>query len=546
MADTLESLEIQVKYKASSAASEIRKTTSAVKSLSNETKKAKSPLNTFIASLKRIAFYRILRTIIKEIGQALREGLQYAYAFSRGMDTVSGQRFAAAMDSMKSSVTEMKAQLGSAFISLLAAIAPVAIQIINLVTKIANALSQLFAAFTGRTYLKANAVADKFADTMKAGGAAAKEWKNQLLGFDEINRLNEPSDGGGGGGSTGLDPSSMFTETPINEKLLAFIDKLKERLRPAIDSCKEAFDRLKEAWERFAGSFDGGILEKLIIDLIALGGEAILNGLTLLSDALTLIVDLLNAIQTGDWTSVWDSFKKVIEDAWKALSDFIWDGLILLADAIDVLLPGEQNLADQLRAIKDGTAQATIATEDGTKAIYGLSEAVEDAAGKFNGTYRPSVEQTRTSLNGLLEDFRSFGSDVSAIVTSLFQPFADFCAWIDSAIQGISIFNGLNGRVNQMQADGSIYLQGFASGGFPDEGQLFIARESGAEMVGSIGGHTAVANNQEITEGIRAAVYDAMVASNASGNNDVSVRVYLDSREIKAGQQRLNRAWGVG
>jgi hypothetical protein len=35
------------------------------------------------------------------------------------------------------------------------------------------------------------------------------------------------------------------------------------------------------------------------------------------------------------------------------------------------------------------------------------------------------------------------------------------------------------------------------------------------------------------------------MAANGNGNNDVSVRVFLDSREIKAGQQRLNRAWGV-
>lgn len=46
----------------------------------------------------------------------------------------------------------------------------------------------------------------------------------------------------------------------------------------------------------------------------------------------------------------------------------------------------------------------------------------------------------------------------------------------------------------------------FEDGGFPDEGQLFIAREAGAEMVGSIGRRTAVANNDQIVEGISAGV----------------------------------------
>ena len=55
---------------------------------------------------------------------------------------------------------------------------------------------------------------------------------------------------------------------------------------------------------------------------------------------------------------------------------------------------------------------------------------------------------------------------------------------------------------------------GFADGGFPDAGQLFIAREAGAEMVGSMGGHTAVANNDQIVDGIREGVEAAMERQN--------------------------------
>lgn len=55
---------------------------------------------------------------------------------------------------------------------------------------------------------------------------------------------------------------------------------------------------------------------------------------------------------------------------------------------------------------------------------------------------------------------------------------------------------------------------GFADGGFPDAGQLFIAREAGAEMVGSLGGHTAVANNDQIVDGIREGVEAAMERQN--------------------------------
>lgn len=82
----------------------------------------------------------------------------------------------------------------------------------------------------------------------------------------------------------------------------------------------------------------------------------------------------------------------------------------------------------------------------------------------------------------------------------------------------------------------------FASGGYPDEGQLFIARERGAEMVGSIGGRTAVANNDQIVEAIRLAVYDAMVAAGGSEGGDTYV--YLDSDPVAARIEKRQREKG--
>ena len=65
-------------------------------------------------------------------------------------------------------------------------------------------------------------------------------------------------------------------------------------------------------------------------------------------------------------------------------------------------------------------------------------------------------------------------------------------------------------------------------------------------MVGTIGGRTAVANNDQIVEGIRQGVFEAVSAAMANnGTSEPVVKVYLDSREIRVGQQRLNRAMGV-
>ena len=56
----------------------------------------------------------------------------------------------------------------------------------------------------------------------------------------------------------------------------------------------------------------------------------------------------------------------------------------------------------------------------------------------------------------------------------------------------------------------------YAQGGFPSMGEMFIAREAGPELVGSIGRKTAVANNDQIISGIESGVYRAMMAANSN------------------------------
>ena len=77
---------------------------------------------------------------------------------------------------------------------------------------------------------------------------------------------------------------------------------------------------------------------------------------------------------------------------------------------------------------------------------------------------------------------------------------------------------------------------------------MFIAREAGPELVGRMGNRSAVANNDQIVEGIRQGVYEAMVAANnAQGGKEV--RVYIDGKDItdytRKRQNQMARALGV-
>ena len=491
---------------AKKAAEAEKQTANATEKVANAAKTANKPLGNFISSLKRIAFYRIIRGIIKGITQAFSEGLEKAYLFSSGI-VGEGNRFAQAMDSIKSKGNEMKGQLGSAFISLLTAIEPILIQLINLITKVADALSQLFAAFTGRTYIKANQTAAKFADTMARGGAAAKEWTNQLLGFDEINRLNEPNQGGGGGGANPLDGYD-FEASPINEKILAFVEKLKVGLKWV----KNHMDAIKDVLLAVGIAFAALKLGTLIANILGVGSAfaaiAVPVGL-LTAGVVMLVLGFKEWLQTGELTE---------EAARRITIGFLAIGTaisILTGSWIPLLIAGVLSLILNWDKFKNKL------DEWHDKLQYALTDGKLDWADFALAT----VDAIRTVI-GWVETL---------------------IGWIRGAVEWLDRFaerRGITAQNSDPYQNQSLWLEGFASGGFPTEGQLFFANEAGPELVGTMGGRSAVANQQEIVEGIRQGVYDAVVSANANGNSDVSVKVYLDSREIRAGQERLARAWG--
>ena len=689
MADTLESLEIEVKHSASGAADEISKVASAVgklnkalekalpnfklyrdmmgqtpvtyndnhttqiaetinntkkaasgagkatqqaakgvKDLTKQASKSKGPLDNFVASLKRIAFYRFLRTIIKEITQAFQEGLQNAYAFSQGIEG-EGHRFAAAMDSIKTAGSTMKNQLGSAFISLLTALAPVINALISLVTKLADALSQLFAAFTGKTYLKAADVPQQWADAASGAAKAAKEWKNQLLGFDEINRLEAPSDnnsgsgGGGGGGAT-------YVDTPINEKYLQMVQKIRdfinsinfepllkslerlktsfkefidvllrggawawenilkplmhwriERLAPAlVDLLAQTFDFLRGVLERVGPAFEN-FHRKVLLPLCRYIGNEVIAVINDLREYLGKLEPLVGDTLAKSLNVITDICKKLLpylksiyEDGIKPLSKALSEEMLddlkklneLLGDLHD-LLSGKISFSEFLKGLDLsytkilGLLNPTMLVNQLWAKVFGenLIKIADWLKEKWD-ELKEKAQELQQAIHDAVYDGKFEWLDFMGVIAhnmmapidaiaTLIGWIRDLIGWIKSALQGLGILKQEQGHFGGTTVNnngGSNFGGGFANGGYPDEGQMFIARENGPEMVGTIGGRTAVANNDQIVEGIRQGVFEAVSAAMANGYTpEIINKVYLDSREIKTGQQRLNRAMGV-
>lgn len=99
------------------------------------------------------------------------------------------------------------------------------------------------------------------------------------------------------------------------------------------------------------------------------------------------------------------------------------------------------------------------------------------------------------------------------------------------------------------KADGGVFANGkwspitaYAGGGSPITGQMFVAREAGPELVGTLGGHTAVMNNDQIVASVSAGVYQAVRAAMAEsgGNSQVNVVLEGDAGGIFRVVQREN------
>lgn len=108
----------------------------------------------------------------------------------------------------------------------------------------------------------------------------------------------------------------------------------------------------------------------------------------------------------------------------------------------------------------------------------------------------------------------------------------DKTAYIDfvSKTKGFRVLNGIGSIVD------SFKIFGYANGGFPDMGQMFVAREAGPELVGRIGKKTAVANNDQIVSAVSGGVYNAMRSAMAGmsggGKFEIHTTVEIDKKAV--------------
>ena len=230
-------------------------------------------LKTLLSDFKRIAKYRAMRFVIKQITDAFKTGIENVYWYSKAM---KGE-FAGSMDSAAASLLQMKNSLGAAIAPVIQAALPYIQQFISWIITAINYFNQFIALLRGQsTWTKAvKTTANAFDDTKKKAGGASKAIKELLADWDELNIIQSESGGGGGGGSSKMnDAIKMFEEENKFSKFLK--DNMDEILKVV-----KLIGIALAAW-KLSNLFTGWL--STLMGLIA-GGALVALGLTLSYDA---------------------------------------------------------------------------------------------------------------------------------------------------------------------------------------------------------------------------------------------------------------------
>lgn len=290
----------------------------------------------------------------------------------------------------------------------------------------------------------------------------------------------------------------------IKSKFLSIWNGVGKAVKDAWDKvttwASATWEGIKGAWESIQDGF-----EKI--------WQAIGNAV---SAAWSNVKNWVNA-RWGKLKTGWASIQKNLSDLWGKIGDKVSEAWGKFKDWINARWGKIQSAWGSIR--------------EGIKGVWNsigtaISNAWDTVSKWWDDTKNGAVQLIKNAWEGLVTWFRQ------TITEPIAQAFTSAISTVKEAINKW-IIRPLN-SIGHIETSATIRVMGIALGmDIPKEfnlwtipelkaagdydipsGQVFIAREAGAEMVGAIGNHTTVANNEQIVEGIRAGVADANAEQN--------------------------------
>lgn len=485
------------------------------KKLGDNSKKSSNGLTKIANQFKNIMKYRVIRKIIQEIYKALVEGLQAITAFDAGAN--------ASMSRLTSAFKYLKDSIGAMFAPLIQMVEPFLTRLTMAVGDVSNKFAEFFASVNGQsTFSKAKFELKDYQDQLK---------KTQAIGIDELNVLSDDSKAGNFTteqvdlGEKENELATTLKETfgkikEVVEKVVSIAKDFIERalpviitiLKPLLNIISIIADLVIQLLDETSQSVNSSVLEfgKALASILSFIASALTKLSPLLKTIVNFISSGLNLINdTLEQTSVVIEFLFTLLEPFTPLLQLIGSVLSVILEVINFIIGGILKLINSVI----GTALQFIMTV--LKTVVALFKGDTDLIGQMWADLGKSLKKIWVDfanffiriinvLLGAVESFANFFVDIGATVAEWFG--ADTSGW------GAKL-----PRIAELS---------YASGGFPEDGMFFANHN---ELVGQFSnGQTAVANNQQITQGIYEAVRDAL----REGGNGQEVVINLDGYEL--------------
>lgn len=367
--------------------------------------------------------------------------------------------------------------------------------------------------------------------------------------------------------------ATWFGELPkkIYEKIISFLEKITLWKDKSIEKVNTEIPKILDKVAEWFGKLPEkimGELKKTIESIKSIGGfilDGILEGASNFGNKVGGFVQkLLSKVnkeaeihspsrlfkrETGVWIGA--GIVAGMEESLSGVGDVI-NGVVNKVSGSDSLTPvvsleapdiSQWNEVWDVARAKFSETKAAITSE-----IQNFYTQINAMSLVFGNTFKTSMsEYLNKTYDGIYNTF-------DAIRQTLQQVSDEVTRMLNQMVSDANSLAGLTGKkyshvggYNMQQAQ-RFNIEMFANGGFPRSGELFIAREAGAEMVGSIGGKTAVANNDQIERAIFNAVLTAMSQAMANGSSqpiELNQKIELDGDVIYNNQQKVSARRGI-
>ena len=293
----------------------------------------------------------------------------------------------------------------------------------------------------------------------------------------------------------------------FTESLVEVADQLSENLHPSLDKASAILPGLSENMKEFTDFMGGFALEVVKYSL---------------SSTIAGIASTIDKI-IGFFTT--DPVSNMAKEVDSQIDEFEF-----LIDGLEIIIPHIEYATELVDKYNEAMGNFNNASGN-NKGLLGNLGIVKEA---INGI----ISGIEKLANGVIDGINGM---INALNKLSFQV-PDWVPLIGGKKFGFNL-----------KTISRISIPRFAEGGFPEQGQMFIAREAGPEMVGNIGRRTAVANNEQIVESISVGVAEANSEQNALLREQNSLLrallekdsgVYLDGRSLSDSVDKYKREHG--